>query len=187
MSWLEAAANLVNLFSIFLAARNHILTWITGIIGCLLFSVLFFESRLYAEVTLQVFFIASSIFGWSRWRPDASGQVRAVSRVSLCSLWVYLIAGCLGATAYGSLLKVLTNASYPFVDSAVLAFSVIAQLLLMNRKMENWYFWILVNLISIPLYVSKNLYLTAGVYSIFLINAVFGVASWQRSLKSEAV
>jgi nicotinamide mononucleotide transporter len=187
MSRLEVAANLVNLISIFLAARNHILTWMTGILGCFLFGLLFYDSRLYAEVSLQVFFIGTSFIGWSRWRQDEFGQERAVSRVPLRRLWIYVFAGCLGAVAYGTLLRIWTNASYPFVDSMVLAFSVIAQLLLMNRKMENWHFWILVNLISVPLYLVKELYLTAGVYALFLINAVLGILCWRRSLKSEAV
>lgn len=182
MSALEIAANLVNLISIVLAARNHVLTWPTGILGCLLFGLLFFQSHLYADVTLQIFFIGTSVVGWRQWRRHADGQEKPISPTSLAELGLYAVFGVISALLYGALLHHFTDASYPFIDSMVLAFSVIAQLLLMNRRLENWYFWILVNIISIPLYFMKDLYLTAGIYFLFLINAIWGLKRWRKDM-----
>jgi nicotinamide mononucleotide transporter len=74
----------------------------------------------------------------------------------------------------------LTDASFPFTDSIVLVFSVLAQFLLMQRKLENWYCWILVDLIAVPLYTAKELYLTAAIYFVFLILAVWGLVNWRK-------
>jgi nicotinamide mononucleotide transporter len=80
-----------------------------------------------------------------------------------------------------------TDAYAPFIDSLVLTFSVIAQLLLMRRRAESWWAWLLVNSIAVPLYVSRNLYVTAALYSAFWINAVVGLIRWRRLAEQSRV
>ena len=82
------------------------------------------------------------------------------------------LAGAVGTAAYGLMLKHYTNAYAPVIDSAVLMFSVIAQVLLMGRRIENWPVWLLVNTVSVPLYASRGLYLTAALYAAYWINAL---------------
>jgi nicotinamide mononucleotide transporter len=90
------------------------------------------------------------------------------------------LAGAAATAAYGLMLKHYTDAFAPFVDSAVLMFSVIAQILLMGRRIENWPVWLLVNGISVPLYASRGLYLTAALYVGYLLNAVIAWRHWRR-------
>lgn len=178
MSPLEGAANALATLSILLAARNHRGTWASGIAGCLLFAWLFFESRLYADVLLQVFFVVTSATGWWGW--DAQSQrlpIRTTSRRALIQLG---IAGLLAGVAYGALLWRFTDAAAPIADSLVLSLSVIAQLLLMRRRIETWPFWVVVNLIAVPLYASRGLQLTAALYAAYFFNALWAWRHWRR-------
>lgn len=176
----EIAANLLNAVSIFLAARNSVHTWWTGIIGSLLFGYVFFEARLYADVTLQAFFVCTSIWGWWNWSHGGAGESLPIRRTAL-EVLVGLAVLAIGAAAgYGLLLYRFTNAAAPFFDSIVLVFSVLGQFLLMGRRLENWLSWFLVNTIAVPLYFSRGLHLTSVLYAAFWINAIFGFIRWRR-------
>ena len=176
---LEIIANVVNLVSILLAGRNSVHTWWTGIIGCILFGWLFLTSQLYADATLQIFFIATSILGWKRWQSDVDGA-RAIRRTSPQALGWMALFGIVIALGYAWLLYRFTNAYAPWIDSSVLTFSVIAQLLLMQRRIETWWFWLLVNTIAVPLFFSRGLNLTAILYIAFWFNAVISLRHWRR-------
>ena len=169
-----------------LATLNRTSSWPAGIVGGVLYGVLFFGVRLYADVTLQFFFIATCFYGWWHWvRGGAGATPVPITRMSGRAIVVATLAGLLLTAAYGAGLRRWTNASYPFVDSAVLMFSVIGQLLLMRRILENWAFWIVVDAIAVPLYASKGLSLTALIYAGFLVNAVVGLLRWRRLFASQ--
>ena len=180
MSALELWANGVTALAILLAGRNSIHTWWTGIVGCSLFAILFFQSALYADVMLQAFFVVSSAVGWWQWRRGDHGRPLAVSPARFGQLAWTVPAGVAATAAYGALLHHFTDAYAPFVDSAVLVFSVIAQFLLMQRRIENWPFWLLVNTIAMPLYASRGLYLTAVLYGCYWVNALVSWRTWRR-------
>ncbi|NHZ89999.1 nicotinamide riboside transporter PnuC [Massilia sp. CCM 8733] len=177
---LEIAANAGATAAILLAGRNSVHTWWTGIIGCALFGVLFYQSNLYADVALQGFFIVSSVIGWMQWRRGEQGGELPITHASARSLAWLVPAGVGASAAYGALLHYFTNAYAPFIDSAVLVFSIVAQLLLMRRKVENWAFWILVNTVAVPLYASRGLYLTAFLYACYWVNAIVSWLWWRR-------
>jgi nicotinamide mononucleotide transporter len=182
----ELAANGFNAASILLAGRNSAHTWWTGILGCLLFAFVFFGARLYADVTLQTFFIITSILGWWNWLRGGQGGEIPVRRTSPVFLALLTTAGILVAAAYGWLLHRFTNAYAPFLDSFILAFSVLGQFLLMGRRIENWWCWLLVNTIAVPLYAARGLHLTALLYAIFWVNAVVSLRRWNRLVQDNA-
>lgn len=179
-SAVEIAANAVTTLSILLAGRNSVHTWWTGILGCLLFALLFFQTQLYADVALQLFFLVTSALGWRQWVSGAQGEPLPISRAGFTVLAWVVPAGISATIGYGALLHFYTNAYAPFIDSAVLVFSIIAQLLLMQRKIETWVFWLLVNSIAIPLYASRGLTLTSVLYAAYWINAVVSWLVWRR-------
>ncbi|MDQ1816037.1 nicotinamide riboside transporter PnuC [Massilia sp. CCM 9210] len=183
---LEIAANVGATAAILLAGRNSVHTWWTGIIGCALFGVLFYQSKLYADVALQGFFIVSSVVGWVQWRRGDDGSALPISHAKIGTLAWIVPAGVAAAAAYGALLHHYTDAYAPFIDSAVLVFSVVAQLLLMQRKVENWAFWILVNTVAVPLYASRGLYLTAVLYACYWVNAIVSWLWWRRLARQGA-
>jgi nicotinamide mononucleotide transporter len=180
----EIAANATNAISILLAGCNSIHTWWTGIAGCLLFAFVFFDARLYADLTLQFFFIATSIAGWHTWLQGTGGRQRAVGRTQPVTTIVLFVAGAIVATGYGWLLHRFTNAYAPFIDSVVLAFSVLGQFLLMGRRYESWWCWVLVNTIAVPLYISRGLIITAVLYAAFWINSVVALVRWRRLVQA---
>lgn len=177
ISPLELVANAVNALSIVLAGRNSVHTWWTGILGCVLFGWLFFEAHLYADATLQLFFIATSVVGWKNW---SRGTNRPIAHTRPRTLGWMLAAALVVAALYGWMLQRYTEAYAPVPDSLVLVFSVSAQLLLMQRRLESWYLWLLVNTIAVPLFCSRGLYLTGALYATFWINALIAQRHWRR-------
>ena len=181
VNW-EVAANLVYLASVLLATRNSWHTWWTGIVGCLIFAWLFCHANLYADVTLQGFFIVTSIHGWWYWQRGQQGAPVPISRSSAIELINWTLAAVAAAVGYGVLLQMFTNAYAPFLDSLVLTFSILAQFLLMRRRVETWWCWLIVNTIAVPLYFSRDLQLTAFFYAAYWINACVALWRWYRLL-----
>jgi nicotinamide mononucleotide transporter len=176
----EIGANVFTAAAIFLAGRNSVHTWWLGIVGCSLFALLFYQSNLYAEVLLQAFFVGSGVIGWWKWTRGDRGAPLSISHANFASLLWTVPVGIAATAAYGAMLHFYTNAYAPFFDSAVLVFSVIAQVLLIQRRVESWIFWLLVNTIAIPLYASRGLYLTAVLYGAFWINALVSWFRWRK-------
>jgi nicotinamide mononucleotide transporter len=96
------------------------------------------------------------------------------------------LAGLAATVAYGAMLKYYTDAYAPFIDSSVLMFSIVAQVLLMGRRVETWPVWVLVNTVSVPLYASRGLYLTAALYAAYWFNAVVSWWFWRRQMRAGA-
>lgn len=188
LTLLEWAATATTALSVWLAARRHIATWPTGIVGCLLYGALFASTQLYADATLQAFFVATSAIGWWQWRRAAQATTASTATPARDPLrpahWALLLVGGVAVTlAYGALLLYWTDAFAPFWDSAVLTTSVVAQVLLMQGRRETWLFWIVVNTLSVPLYLSRGLDVTAGLYALFWLNAWHGWWHWGRQAK----
>lgn len=187
MSTWELLGNITTCLSIILAARNHILTWSTGIVGSIFFAVMFYQAKLYADVSLQFFFIVTSIWGWVNWsRPEQGEKEKKITKTSARWLSFFVFAGALCTALYGWILHSVTDASFPFIDSIILMGSIIAQFLLMERKLENWFFWLGINSVAIPLYAIKGLYLTSLLYAFYWVNAIWGYYKWRGFMK-EAV
>jgi nicotinamide mononucleotide transporter len=187
-STLELAANGLAALAIFLAGRNHVHSWSVGIVGCVLFGVLFYQTNLYADVALQFFFIGTNIIGLWKWTRGGAGGPLVVSHANFASLLWTVPVGIAATAGYGAMLHFTTNAYAPFADSAVLVFSVIAQVLLMQRRIENWAFWIVVNGMAAPLYASRGLYLTAVLYTVYFFYAIVSWHWWRKLIpKSEPV
>ena len=181
----EAAANLFNAAAIVLAARNNVHTWWTSIVGCALFAYVFFIAKLYADVTLQVFFIGASAVGWWRWMSGDHGAPLPVRRTHSGPMMMMAAAAVIVALAYGALLERFTDAYAPFLDSAILTFSVLGQFLLVDRRIENWWCWLIVNSVAVPVYFSRGLFITAALYAGFWVNALIALVHWRRLLRAQ--
>lgn len=183
---LEVAANVFTALAIFLAGRNNVHTWWTGIVGTALFGVLFGLTHLYADVALQLFFVVTGILGWWKWVRGDHGEPLPITHATRASLAWGIPLGIAATAAYGAMLHFYTQAYAPFLDSTVLVFSIIGQILMMQRRVENWAFWLLVNTIAVPLYFSRGLHLTALLYAAFWINAIVSWRNWRRLARAAA-
>lgn len=188
MSPLEIAANAFTAACIVLAGRNNVHTWWTGIVGCSLFGLVFYETKLYADAVLQVLFIASGVAGWIHWvRGKGGPRDLPVRWTPPARMAAFAAAAIAFALAQAWLLARYTDAAAPLADSFVFGFSVLAQLLLMGRRVENWAVWIVVNTIAVPLFASRELYLTAALYAFYWVNAVVSLLHWRRLARGEAM
>jgi nicotinamide mononucleotide transporter len=181
--FLEISANLLNAVSIILATRNSVQTWWTGIVGCALFCVLFLNNQLYADSLLQLFFIGTSVRGWYLWAERGDSPPLPVTHAQPSILLGTTALGLVVAAGYGYILHQLTDAFAPFADSLVLVFSIVAQLLLVQRRYESWWFWLVVNAVSVGLLASRGLWITMALYVAFLVNAAVALFKWRRLLK----
>ncbi len=183
MSPLEITGVVFGLLSVYFSVKQNILTWPMGIVSVSAFGVLFFEIKLYADMCLQVFFLWSCIQGWYFWLHG--GEHHSALRVT--RLTGRQKAGIVAATfsavvLIGFLFSRFTDASLPYLDSTASGMSVVAQLLMMRKKFEHWYLWIAVDILSIGIYIYKEVYLTAALYLVFLLLCIHGLRSWRGAL-----
>ncbi len=177
---LEWLANGFLLASVVLAARNNIHTWWLGILANIFLAVVFAGAKLYANATLMVFFIAINVLGWHHWRKGATLAPIAQMRVITFG-WLTLAAlSC--AWIFGLFLHLLTDAAAALWDSALLGLSVLAQILLMRRYLQTWWLWLVIDALAVPLYLQRDLYLTAILYAGLWLNAWHGLLHWRREL-----
>ena len=188
-STLEIVGDLTGLVCVYLTVRNQISNWIWGIANVLLFGVLFYQFRLYSDMALQLaYFLPMQFYGWWLWKkagPRRDDDL-PVTTLSLPARLGWLGATVVGALVWGFVMATRTNAAQPYTDAAVAAVSVTAQYLDARKKLESWWLWIAVDVVSaFYLYPKQHLYLTAGVYAVFLALAVAGLVRWRKLARSD--
>jgi nicotinamide mononucleotide transporter len=148
-----------------------------------LYFFIFWEAKLYSDALLQIFFLAINLYGWLHWHRirHSAGEV-LVERMSWRSRFAWLAATLAASLAWGLAMRAFTDAAAPIPDALIAGGSVAAQILLALRRVENWVLWIAVDLIAVPLYWSRGLEPTAGLYALFLALAVAGLVTWSRAL-----
>lgn len=163
---------------VWLVVREHLLNWPVGLANNVLFFVLFLNGRLYADMGLQVVFFALGVYGWLNWWwGGTAGADLEVGRTTIGE-WVALSFGVpLGTWGLMEILQ-RVNGAAPFWDALTTILSLGAQYLLCRKRLENWYLWILADVIYVPLYVSRKLPLTAALYAVLLGMCVVGWRRW---------
>jgi nicotinamide mononucleotide transporter len=173
---------------VWLAAKNNIYNWPIAIVSVVIYIFIFFESKLYADMGLQFYFLIMNFYGWYFWSKNKNNK-QAESAVSLITKKEIMlsIAGVVVFTAVlGFLLHKNTDASFPFVDSFCTACSLIAQIFLARKVLQNWLIWIFVDIIYVGVYVSKDLYATAFMYALYVYIASVGYFDWRRIYREHA-
>lgn len=156
-------------------------SWPVGLVNIVAYIAIFYQVGLYADVTLQVAFFFLSIYGWFSWGkikndlPVSRLDTRTFYSTAIVPLAIYVVGSCFST---------YTSASAPYVDSVIMVLSLIAQWLMAKKILESWYLWIAVDVIGIALYSYKGLYLTSGLYFVYLILCILGLRIWNTQLKS---
>jgi nicotinamide mononucleotide transporter len=179
---LEVFAAGFGVVSVFLATRQNIWSWPTAIVNVALYTVVFFEGRLYGQMGLQLVYLVLSAYGWYQWLHggEQHGQLR-VSRAPARLLVLLAVANVTAWIALATLLR-RTDAALPGLDAFLTTTSLIAQWMMTRKILENWILWIAVDLIYVPMFISQRLYATAVLYAAFLVLAVMGFVEWRRSV-----
>jgi len=181
---IEFASSATCVVSIWLNTKRNSTGWPIGLVSVGLASWVYFRTGLFAECGLQVFYFLSGIYGWWQWENGKSNEGSLlVRRIPASSLWFSLLAAFLGFGLLFGFLKTISGSSQPFLDSIITAFSIVAQIWLARRWIENWVLWIFINLVSICLYVHKELWFFSALYGILLLLAVKGYFDWKKGEK----
>jgi nicotinamide mononucleotide transporter len=179
VTWLELVAFALALAMVGFNIRVNPWGWPLAIVSSLLYFGLFWNSRLYGDAALQIFFAVIAVWGWWQWLPGQNqGQALHVRALPVAHRAGLLLAMGLMWPATGWFLKTYTDTDVPWWDAFPTAASVIAQWLLGRKYAENWLVWMVVNLVSVALFAYKGLWLTALLYAIFCALSVVGWRAW---------
>jgi nicotinamide mononucleotide transporter len=191
LSGIEALGILSGLLSVYLATKRNIFTWPTGIVNEFAFFTIFFQVQLYADMFLQVFFFVVTVYGWLSWKKsNANVIVRGLEASNKGYLVCVIIVGTLSLGFLMSHLHLLLPdlftkpAAYPYQDAFTTTSSIIATFLLAKRYIENWYLWIIVDVVSVWLYFSRGIVFLSLLYCIFFLLASRGLLLWKEEYRA---
>jgi nicotinamide mononucleotide transporter len=184
-SLLEVIGVITGLLCVYLAAKNIIWNWPFAIVSVAIYIFIFFNSRLYADMGLQFYFLVTNVYGWYFWsKKPATEDKTPVILVKKKEIIFSILAIIVFTFLLGSVLK-YTPASYPFIDSFCTACSLVAQVFLARKVLENWLIWIFVDIIYVGIYIYKDLHLTAIMYAIYVGIALMGYIDWKRDYRKQ--
>jgi len=186
MSPLEIIAFIVSVLGVWLTTARSLWNYPFSLLSVVLYGVIFYQVRLYADMGLQVIFAGTLLYGLWQWLQgrSAAGEV-LVTRVRPVEILASLAAGIGVAVLLGFFLYSRTDASLPWIDSALLAGSLVGSVWAARRNLENWWVWIIVDVLYVGVYLVKHLYLIAVLYAAFVVLAVLGLRRWHTALAQQ--
>jgi nicotinamide mononucleotide transporter len=181
--YVEVCGTLTGFLYLGFSIRQHYLTWPVGLLNALFYIAVFFSSKIYADMTLQFYYVAISIYGWWCWlHGSASGESLAVTRTNSI-LWMKLTVTFLMLfVIIAYVLLRFTDSPVPYWDAVTTALSIVATWMLARKKIEHWLVWVFVDAISIGLFIIKELYPTTILFSVYTVLAVYGYYEWRKEL-----
>jgi len=185
-NWIEITGVILSLIYLYLSIKQKVSLWIFGFLSSALYIVVFFQTKFYADMSLQFYYLVISIYGWFNWKygkPDSESELPAskisghlILQLALSSIVIYFL--------YYLVLAKFTDSTIPKADSLVGMLSVIGTWMLARKFIENWLVWIVADGIATGLFYYKGLYLTSALFLIYTIMAVVGYLQWKKQLKS---
>lgn len=198
MSYLEFFGTVLTGWSVYLSAKNKVISWPIGIVGVVLFGFLFYQVQLYSDLFEQIYYLLTGFWGWWLWthprqndKDDKNELKVSFGSKKFNLLGVSSIAVLtIGLTYFMSNIHLIfpvlfpIPASFPFMDAFTTAMSFVANIYLAKRKIENWYMWIIVDIIAVFLYYQKGVIFLSLLYFFFLLNAFKGLYDWSKTHNS---
>jgi nicotinamide mononucleotide transporter len=182
-SLLEVVGVITGLLCVYLAAKNIIWNWPFAIISVGIYIFIFYKAHLFADMGLQFYFMAMNIYGWYYWSKKPATELKTpVVLIKKTEVFLSIAAIIVFTFLLGSVLK-YTTASYPYIDSFCTACSLVAQIFLARKVLENWLIWVFVDVIYVIIYMFKGLHLTAIMYAIYVGIALLGYIDWKKQVK----
>jgi len=198
-SFLEWLAVITGVVYVILASYQSIWCWLFAFVSSSIYVYLCIDIEYYIESGLQLFYVAMAIVGWLSWKnanerrikvsDDPLDSQQEESAVQVWSLKIHalnIVGSGVVALTLGWTFDVYTNQSNPYMDAFTTVYSLLATFMVTRRVLENWIYWVVIDLVSIFLYSSRELYLSSLLYAFFTVLAVFGFITWYREYKSAA-
>lgn len=194
MSYIEFFGTIAGGIAVWLSARANIWSWPIGIINVVLLFFLFFQVQLYPDMFLQVFFLVTNIIGWWRWAHPRKGeennkdelkvsytQTKQLILLSGVGLVGTLIMGALASRLHDFLPSIFSKPSaFPYLDSFVTVMSIVTTFLMIQKKVECWILWIIIDVVATGMYFAKGIKFLGLEYLVFCFLAAFGLWNWTR-------
>lgn len=175
IKWLEILAVLTGLAYTILITYGYIWCWIAAIISSVIFLYICFARRIYAESLLHLFYVFTAIYGWMHW-DESGGKIAGHLHWSIHGM--IILSGTALVLISGFLLRKMTDAATPYIDSFTTVFSIFATMLMINLIPDNWYYWIIIDAVSIYLYYNRKLYFTTALFVLYTILSLNGLMEW---------
>lgn len=176
---IEIAAVVFSLVSVYLGGKNNILTWPIGILGITMYSILFYNSNVFGNALLQIIFLIQSIYGWSKWNNDRKIGILPINK----SIKNILLA--LSTSLIISYILYISGSKNSLFDGFTTGLSIIALILMIYKKIDCWYYWIIIDILFVVFFIKLELYLSSITYFIFLLLAIWGLKKWNQIIKMD--
>ncbi len=182
-SWIETLAVVFSVIYVILAAKGNIWCWFFAAISVSIYIYLCYEAKLFAETILQFFYLLMAFIGYFSW--NNSNTKFNVKQLSISNHLMVIFSGALITFLIGFYLTIYTEAKMPIIDSFTTCFSIIATFLVIKKILENWLYWIIIDIVSAYIYFSRDLHLTCILFLIYTCVAMVGYINWKKKLLHE--
>jgi len=170
---------------IYLAARENIWNWPVSIISIIISAIIYFENSLYGDFSLQFYFLFTAFYGWYFWLKKKKEDDKPVVSLNFKEWLLAALAVVILSFILGMLLARFTNTNVPYEDGFCTAMSIVAQIMLTRKIIQNWILWIIVDICYVPLLIYKGLNLYALLYGILVILAIKGYLDWRKTYREQ--
>lgn len=183
-NWIEIVGVILSLIYLYLSIKQEVSLWIFGFLSSAFYIVVFFQTKFYADMSLQFYYLVISVYGWINWKRGSNdtGQELPATRTSKRLILQLALSSILIYVVYYIILAKFTDSTIPKADSLVGMLSVIGTWMLARKLIENWLVWIVADGLATGLFFYKELYLTAILFIIYTGMAVVGYFQWKKTL-----
>ncbi|HON17575.1 MAG TPA: nicotinamide riboside transporter PnuC [Salinivirgaceae bacterium] len=181
-NWIEVAAAVLGMIYLYFSVTQKIWLWPFGLLTSLFYIYVYYVATFYADMSLQVYYVLVSIYGWIHWSKGREGKDELPVQRCTTKVWVWSILA--GVFLWGVIYWILihTRTDVALGDAFTTAFSIVATWMLAQKYIENWILWIVVDGVSLALYVQKGLLATAVLFFVYTTVAVFGFYAWKKTM-----
>lgn len=182
--WVEITGTILSIIYLYLSIKQKIGLWIFGFLCSALYVVVFWQSKFYADMSLQFYYLGVSVYGWINWKTGAhtnNNEIK-IEKTKIKTAVLLFITAVIIYFIYFYILKNFTDSPLPKADSFTTALSIVATWMLARKLIENWLLWIIIDGVSAGLYLYKQLYPTAVLFFIYTIMALVGYLQWRKAM-----
>lgn len=186
MTFIEILGFVFGIAGVWLTLRENVWCFPVGLVNVTLSLVLFLDQKLYSDVIQQAVYIILLLYGWYNWLNIKDKKTEIIGKTT-SKMWLVLsISAILVAVTMGSFFHYFTDADVPYLDASATALSFVAQFLIARKKIENWLIWMVVNVVYVGIYINRELYLYAILFTVYFILAVWGYKEWKKEMNKSS-
>lgn len=182
--WVEIVGAILSLIYLYLSIKEKVSLWFFGIVSSIFYIIIFFQTKFYADMSLQFYYVIISIYGWIIWKRGKQGDKEELpaTRMSKKLFVNLIIVTGLIYVVYYLILSRFTDSTIPKADSLVGALSIIGTWMLARKLIENWFVWIVADGLCVGLYIYKGLYPTVILFVVYTLMSVVGYFEWKKAM-----